>query len=585
MKMRARSAYLMTSWWVVGIWIGLTLLTGIVSVISVIQPTWYVRYTLVHAQALQEVTFQVVVSSVGPLGFCRLVSVESPPAIDYTSSITSLLDENELSSMSTPEVILHTPTITNPPIDDFFKPQFSTAPTESPTGAQTTNEAGENTKSTTTRDSLEGFTTDEGGRDDGPFLDWPPTSYTTLGNQDLRTSLEVLPGPTHLPGNDLPDIPGEEDTQERLELFDSTVPAASTSPFAKYDATVTVANGGIREVLFRVTEGYSNVVKEDQEKSLGNGRTDDEGDKHFHKEEKETEISGTDNSITIERSMTRIWKDTIESGDLPVGVYATENETQIEELLGNKQEHDKVAYKRRKKKKKKRRNKKKQKKRVRNQARKENKNIGEMTDDIVTTPMTYLADDIYGNKSRTINIADDIHVNEIRAEFLVQQQPQMSLERNTLGLNYKPRRPILACSGVVIGVRSGSSAVWALVGVVYGVAGMVQVLVGLFSILSQAVKSPSGRYAHAIWMGNVQVAVVMSQGVTLVLFPLGLGSPLARVECGGSSSVYWSGDCSFGWGYMLAIVSTTLAAYCPCLARLTVYKKYALREWESLNFF
>ncbi|XP_066977299.1 uncharacterized protein [Macrobrachium rosenbergii] len=593
--MRARSAYLMTSWWVVGIWIGLTLLTGIVSVISVTQPTWYVRYTLVHAQALQEVTFQVVVSSVGPLGFCRVVSVERHPVIDYTST-TSIVEENEPSTPG--DNNLPTPAITTPPIDASFKIPDSTAATESSTGpsqATITTGADGNTKSTTTSAALEGFTTEGGGGGDGSFLEWPPTSYTTFGFQDLKTSLESISSPTAFPGLDLPDFAAEEERDERL---DSNGPLTSSSPFemytGAYDGTVTAASDGIREVLYKVTERHANAPNEGQDKSLGKGpAADDENIIHFPQEEKETEISSTENSITTERSTTPVEQNAIDAGDLPVrngGIYVKENRTEMEEHLLNKQEYDNQAsYRRRRKKKKKRRNKKKQKKRVRNQNRKEYKNhqdvlLDKKTDIIVTTPTTDLADGTSVNKSRTINTDEGVLGDEIRAEFLV-QQPQNSLEKNTIGLNYKPRRPILACSGVVIGVRSGSSAVWVLVGVVYGVAGVVQVLVGLFSILSQVVKSPSGRYAHAIWMGNVQVAVVMSQGVTLVLFPLGLGSPLARVECGGSSSVYWSGDCSFGWGYMLAIVSTTLAAYCPCLARLTVYKKYALREWESLNFF
>ncbi|XP_064112371.1 uncharacterized protein LOC135219494 [Macrobrachium nipponense] len=593
--MRARSAYLMTSWWVVGIWIGLTLLTGIVSVISVTQPTWYVRYTLVHAQALQEVAFQVVVSSVGPLGFCRVVSVERHPVIDYTS----VVEENEL---STPEDNhLPTPAITIPPIDASFKSPASTAATESSTGAsQVTITAGAdgNSKSTKPSAALKGFTTEGGGGDDGSFLEWPPTSYTNFGFQHLKTSLEGISSPTAFPGLDLPDFAAEEERDERLE---STRPVTSTpmSPFemytGAYDGTVTIeSDGGIREVLFKVTEEYVNVLNKDQDESLVKGPVAvHENSMNFPQEEKETRDSGTDNSITTERSTTPVEQNAIDTGDHPVrngGIYFKENGTEVEEFLPNKQEYDNEAsYRRKKKKKKKRRNKKKQKKRARNQTRKEYKNHQDVSlekkhDIIVTTPMTDLAEETSVNKSGAINIDEGNLGDEIRAEFLV-QQPQNSLEKNAIGLDYKPRRPILACSGVVIGVRSGSSAVWVLVGVVYGVAGVVQVLVGLFSILSQVVKSPGGRYAHAIWMGNVQVAVVMSQGVTLVLFPLGLGSPLARVECGGSSSVYWSGDCSFGWGYMLAIVSTTLAAYCPCLARLTVYKKYALREWESLNFF
>lgn len=59
------------------------------------------------------------------------------------------------------------------------------------------------------------------------------------------------------------------------------------------------------------------------------------------------------------------------------------------------------------------------------------------------------------------------------------------------------------------GVGSGSSAVWALVGVLYGVAGVVQVAVGVASLALHLphAHTHARRYIFAAWLGNVQVAI------------------------------------------------------------------------------
>lgn len=59
--MRTRSVQLVTSWWVVCVWAVLSLSTGLVSVVAVLQPAWYVRYSQIHAQDAQGVAFQVSV--------------------------------------------------------------------------------------------------------------------------------------------------------------------------------------------------------------------------------------------------------------------------------------------------------------------------------------------------------------------------------------------------------------------------------------------------------------------------------------------------------------------------------------------
>ena len=73
------------------------------------------------------------------------------------------------------------------------------------------------------------------------------------------------------------------------------------------------------------------------------------------------------------------------------------------------------------------------------------------------------------------------------------------------------------------------------------------------------------------------------QAVGLVLYPLGLGSPFSRQHCGEAATVYSSGECQVGYAYMLALVSTALAAYCPVLARLITYKDYT-NYWSNMNY-
>lgn len=52
--------------------------------------------------------------------------------------------------------------------------------------------------------------------------------------------------------------------------------------------------------------------------------------------------------------------------------------------------------------------------------------------------------------------------------------------------------------------------------------------------------------------------------VGLLAFPLGLASPFAKEACG-ASSVYHSGQCQLGWGYVTAILNTVLVGILPVI--------------------
>ncbi|XP_054450067.1 LHFPL tetraspan subfamily member 7 protein [Pteronotus mesoamericanus] len=63
---------------------------------------------------------------------------------------------------------------------------------------------------------------------------------------------------------------------------------------------------------------------------------------------------------------------------------------------------------------------------------------------------------------------------------------------------------------------------------------------------------------------GVQAAAVTATIVGLLVFPISLASPFAKEACG-TSSVYRSGQCRLGWGYVTAILSTVLASLLPMI--------------------
>ncbi|XP_036133182.1 transmembrane protein 211 [Molossus molossus] len=60
-------------------------------------------------------------------------------------------------------------------------------------------------------------------------------------------------------------------------------------------------------------------------------------------------------------------------------------------------------------------------------------------------------------------------------------------------------------------------------------------------------------------MPGVQAAAVITTAAGLLVFPAGLASPFAKEACG-APSVYRSGQCQLGWGYVTAILTTGLAS-------------------------
>ncbi|XP_042204183.1 uncharacterized protein LOC121853870 isoform X2 [Homarus americanus] len=473
--MRARSVQLVTSWWVVGVWALLGITTGVISVVTVLQPSWYVRYSLLHAQEAHGVVFQVVVSSVGPLGFCRLAAVD-----------TSHVSHTDAS-------------FNRPPPSRVHKPDEGM--TSSPASVWTF-EVSDPLDDTSTNPEMLSTTSLKGPFQtsrlpDESLQEWPPLGihHTTLsvGSVHLGHTLPV-PSPTKGDGADV-----SSDEGELPEGFGAS---------RNTDKEVTNEAHDTDNILFHVTETYVKVVKEERDNESILQSLEEELDLGVVTGMKEERvILKNEYANTAPGRNTTRHKQEGEVGgqdvDNDTGLTRVNIKTTLSQIIENKNVTEKKNRKRKNKnKKRKKKNKRPKPKKERTKLKKADRGKGSVSGDRQTN-----------NKPEQPNalqhITNSSNVQQLIAELLTQSEDDRRYQDNA----------------------------------------------------------------------------VMSQGVALVLFPLGLGSPLARGECGGSSSVYWSGECSFGWSYMLGIVATTLAAYCPCLARLTIFRRYALKEWESINFY
>uniref|UniRef100_A0A452UGX4 Transmembrane protein 211 n=1 Tax=Ursus maritimus TaxID=29073 RepID=A0A452UGX4_URSMA len=65
-------------------------------------------------------------------------------------------------------------------------------------------------------------------------------------------------------------------------------------------------------------------------------------------------------------------------------------------------------------------------------------------------------------------------------------------------------------------------------------------------------------------MPGVQAAAATTTIVGLLVFPVSLASPFAKEACG-ASSVYRSGQCQLGWGYVTAILNAVLTSLLPTI--------------------
>ncbi|GBN03632.1 hypothetical protein AVEN_69997-1 [Araneus ventricosus] len=72
------------------------------------------------------------------------------------------------------------------------------------------------------------------------------------------------------------------------------------------------------------------------------------------------------------------------------------------------------------------------------------------------------------------------------------------------------------------------------------------------------------------------------QAASLMLYPLVLGSPIAKIHCGSQADVYEPAGCRIGWAYIAAITSTVLACYCPLLGHFSHYNVFSPGLWTEI---
>ncbi|XP_076060740.1 uncharacterized protein LOC143036824 [Oratosquilla oratoria] len=440
-SMRARAVRLATSWWVVGLWVSVGVVSGVVGVVTLVQPAWYVRPTNLYSTGA---VFEVVVSSVGPLGFCRVGS--------------------------------------------------STSGAPGPPGgkqASDSKEAKEDTK--------------------GPSSPSPPPEGKGAAAGD-----------------------GDKGVDSRHQEKKQEEPPTGSSLFTNSH------NAALDHMFHELSREREEMKKKKEEEGEATGSGEGEGEVIFT--DADLEGNGTrPNSelrlldVDLNGTLAGNFSAEGDGGDLPeLGVLLAEDEE------------------------------------------------GEVVEMHNATTRVFAfnfteEDLMHGVKGGRAIVARSRPERD--EQGLVVPSPS-----STTPSPYTPKAPQLLCSSVGVGVDMGASAVWGLVAVLYGCGGLGLVVTSLVAVPCQASQSPAARFVWASRLANLQAAAVMSQAVGLTLFPLGLGSPLARRECGLSASVYWPGDCRVGWCYVLALVCTTLAAYCPVLARLTAYKRYTVCEWSNLSF-
>ncbi|XP_077015240.1 LHFPL tetraspan subfamily member 7 protein [Tamandua tetradactyla] len=63
---------------------------------------------------------------------------------------------------------------------------------------------------------------------------------------------------------------------------------------------------------------------------------------------------------------------------------------------------------------------------------------------------------------------------------------------------------------------------------------------------------------------GLQAAAATATVMGLLIFPISLASPFAKEACG-DASVYHSGQCQLGWGYVTAILNAVLVSLLPII--------------------
>ncbi|KAL5017387.1 hypothetical protein ScPMuIL_006976 [Solemya velum] len=109
------------------------------------------------------------------------------------------------------------------------------------------------------------------------------------------------------------------------------------------------------------------------------------------------------------------------------------------------------------------------------------------------------------------------------------------------------------------------SGAWQAACMLYG-GGCVFLALGFLVALASC--CCSGKCSHKLTLlaGYFQTIAFLIMMASLVIYPFGFNTHYFRYYCGMEADMYFPGHCGIGWGYMLAVMGTALAIFCPVLS-------------------
>ncbi|XP_060064585.1 LHFPL tetraspan subfamily member 2a protein-like [Ylistrum balloti] len=147
----------------------------------------------------------------------------------------------------------------------------------------------------------------------------------------------------------------------------------------------------------------------------------------------------------------------------------------------------------------------------------------------------------------------------------------ISLCMTRIEVSHTPDYEICEFYGGYFNLGNLPSGAWQAACVLYG-AGCILLCCGAFLAVTTSCIPSDVVKTVTVMAGYVQFIGVLVMMSGLLIYPLGLGSKFMKFHCGAGTRMYHSGDCHIGWSFMLAIVGTSLAIFCPVLSHFTDMK-------------
>lgn len=126
------------------------------------------------------------------------------------------------------------------------------------------------------------------------------------------------------------------------------------------------------------------------------------------------------------------------------------------------------------------------------------------------------------------------------------------------------------------------SSTWQTAYVLFGSGCVLLTWCSILAFSNIWIVGHKNRHLFATFIGRIQLVAVVLLMASLLLYPLVLGSPFARLYCGIKAEIYYPAACSLGWAYIAAITATVLACYCPLLAHFTHYNVFSPCYWTDI---